>query len=78
MIVAVQVSRLEDGASPCDAAATAEAITPAEGSLPALPTDSVVEELPVDSVVEELPVDSVVEELPVTVPELPVTLSTDS
>ena len=76
--VAVLVSRLEDGASPCDAAATAEAITPAEGSLPELPTDSVLEELPVDSVVEELPVDSVVEELPVTVPELPVTLPTDS
>jgi hypothetical protein len=77
--VAVLVSRLEDAASPCDAAATAEAITPAEGSeLPELSTDSVVEELPVDSVVEELPVDSVVEELPVTVPELPVTLPTDS
>jgi hypothetical protein len=75
--VAVLVSRLQDAASPCDAAATAEAITP-EGSLPELPTDSVVEELPVDSVVEELPVDSVVEELPVTVPELPVTLPTDS
>ncbi len=77
--VAVLVSRLQDAASPCDAAATAEAITPAEGSeLPALPTDSVLEQLPVDSVVEELPVDSVVEELPVTVPELPVTLPTDS
>jgi hypothetical protein len=80
--VAVLVSRLEDAASPCDAAATAEAITPAEGSeLPALPTDSVLEQLPVDSVVEELPVDSVVEELPVdslpvSVPELPVTLPT--
>jgi hypothetical protein len=71
--VAVLVSRLEDAASPCDAAATAEAITP-EGSLPELPTDAVVEELPVDSVVEELPVDSVVEELPVTVPEIPVTV----
>jgi hypothetical protein len=73
--VAVLVSRLEDGASPCDAAATAESDHPAEGSLP---TDAVVEELPVDSVVEELPVDSVVEELPVSVPELPVTLPTDS
>jgi len=72
--VAVLVSRLADGASPCDAAATAEAITP-EGSLPALPTDSVVGELPIDSVVGELPIDSVVDELPdVTVPELPVTL----
>ena len=67
--VAVLVSRLEDGASPCDAAATAEAITPADGSLPELPTDSVLEELPVDSVVEELPI---------TVPEFPVTLPTDS
>ena len=76
--VAVLVSRLEDAASPCDAAATAEAITPRRFELPALPTDSVLEELPVDSVVEELPVDSVVEQLPVTVPELPVTLPTDS
>jgi hypothetical protein len=66
---------LQDGASPCDAAATAEAITP-EGSLPELPTDAAVEQAPVESVVEA--VDSVVEELPVTVPELPVTLPTDS
>jgi hypothetical protein len=73
--VAVLVSRLEDGASPCDAAATAEAITP-EGSLPELPTDAVAEQLPTDSVVDV--VDSVVEELPVTVPEIPVTLPTDS
>ncbi len=62
------MSRLQDAASPCDAAATTDAITP-EGSLP---------ELSADSVVDELPVDSVVEELPVTVPELPVTLPTDS
>jgi hypothetical protein len=72
--VAVLVSRLEDGASPCDAAA--EAITPSEGSLADLTVDSVAEELPVDSVVEA--VDSVVEELPVTVLEVPVTLPTDS
>jgi hypothetical protein len=78
--VAVLVSRLEDAASPCDAAATAtaEAITPgdaatATGSLPVdLPTDSVVPELPTDSIVPDLPLDS----LPVTVPELPVTLPT--
>jgi hypothetical protein len=79
--VAVLVSRLQDGASPCDATGTAEAITANESGPPAeaaVPTDAVVEELPVDSVVEELPVDSVVEELPVTVPELPVTLPTDS
>ena len=67
--VAVLVSRLEDGASPCDAAATADAITP-EGSLLELAADAVVEQLPTDSVVEELPTDS----LPVSVPELPVTL----
>ena len=73
--VAVLVSRLQDGASPCDAAATAEAITP-EGSLPELPADAAVEQLPADSVAEA--VDSVVEELPVTVPEIPVTLPTDS
>jgi hypothetical protein len=72
--VAVLVSRLADGASPCDAAAAAEAITP-EGSLPALPTDSIVGELPIDSVVGELPVDSVVDALPdVSAPELPVSL----
>ncbi len=41
---------LEDAASPCDAAATAEAVTPADGSLPELP----VEKLPVT--VPELPV----------------------
>jgi hypothetical protein len=72
--VAVLVSRLADGASPCDAAAAAEAITPAEGSLPALPTDSVLGELPTDSVLDQLPTDSVTDQLPdVTVPELPVT-----
>ncbi len=64
--VAVLVSGLADGASPCDAAASAEAITPAGGSLPELPTDSVVGQLPTDSIVGQLP--------DVTVPELPVTL----
>ena len=64
--VAVLVSRLADGASPCDAAASAEAITPAGGSLPELPTDSVLGQLPTDSITEQLP--------DVTVPELPVTL----
>jgi hypothetical protein len=77
--VAVLVSRLADGASPCDAAATAEAITPA-GALPELPTDSLVGELPTDSIIDELPTDSIIEELPtdsiadqlpaVTVPDL--------
>jgi hypothetical protein len=67
--VAVLTSALEDAASPCDATATAEAITPAEGSLPV--------DAPTESLVEELPVDSVVQELPVTVPELPVRLPTD-
>jgi hypothetical protein len=67
--VAVLTSTLEDAASPCDATATAEAITPADGSVPV--------DAATDSVVEELPVDSVVEQLPVTVPELPVTLPTD-
>lgn len=77
--VAVLTSTLEDAASPCDATATAEAITPADGSLPTeslvpeLPTDSVVPEIPTESVVPEVPTDS----LPVTVPELPVTLPTD-
>lgn len=72
--VAVLVSRLADGASPCDAAAAADAITP-EGALPELPTDSVVDQLPVDSITDQVPVDSVVDQLPdVTVPDLPVTL----
>ena len=75
--VAVLTSTLEDAASPCDATATAEAITPAEGSLPAdAATESVVDDVTdvADSVVEELPTDS----LPVEVPAIPVTLPTDS
>lgn len=66
--VAVLTSTVTDAASPCDATATADAITPADGSLPvdSLPVDS----LPVDSLpVESLPVDSLpVDSLPVTVP----------
>jgi len=73
--VGVLVSRLQDGASPCDATASAEAISPAGGSLPELPTDSIVGQLPTDSIVGQLPTDSVVGQLPdVTVPALPVTL----
>jgi hypothetical protein len=69
--VAVLTSTLQDAASPCDATATAEAITPADGSLPVdAATESLVPELPTDSVAPELPTDS----LPVTVPELPVTI----
>jgi hypothetical protein len=71
--VAVLTATLEDAASPCDATATAEAITPAEGSLPVdAATESLVPELPADSVVADLPTDS----LPATVPELPVTIPT--
>jgi hypothetical protein len=83
--VAVLVSTLEDAASPCDATATAEAITavPGEdltGALPpvaeSLPVDEVVESLPVDEVTESLPVDEVTESLPVdeVTESLPVTL----
>jgi hypothetical protein len=66
--VALLTSTLEDAASACDATATAEAITPADGSLPGDDaTDDLGSALPGDSVVPSLPLDS----LPVTVPELP-------
>jgi hypothetical protein len=69
--VALLTSTLQDAASSCDAAATAEAITPADGSIPVDDaTDAVGSELPIDSVVPSLPTDS----LPVTVPELPATV----
>jgi hypothetical protein len=74
--VGVLVTRLEDAASPCDAAAVAEAITPAPtetptGSIPVETPTVSVPELPTDSLVPELPTDSLP---PVTVPEIPVTL----
>jgi hypothetical protein len=86
--VAVLVSGLDDGASPCDATATADAITAIPGedltaALPAvaasLPVDDVVESLPVDEVTESLPVDDVSASLPVdeVTASLPVTLPTD-
>jgi hypothetical protein len=75
--VAVLVDALADSASPCDATATADAISAVPGEdltagLPpvagSLPVDDVVESLPVDEVTESLPVDDVTESLPVTLP----------
>jgi hypothetical protein len=75
--VAVLVDTLVDAASPCDATATADAISAVPGedlaaAVPpvaeSLPVDEAVESLPVDEVVESLPVDEVTDSLPVTLP----------